>query len=129
MRKFGVGEMNENGHLFVDFCQENGLVIGGTLFRHKAVYKYMWESPDGRPCNQIDHIVVNRKWAASVKDVRTRRGADVGSDHVLLVAKVDVGRLKNEEMAQEFRLKMFNRYEVLRRWRMWTSIGWSCGML
>ena len=129
MERFGLGTMNENGHLFTDFCQENGLVIGGTMYRHKDLHKYTWESPDGRTRNQIDHITINRKWAASMKDVRTRRGADVGSDHVLLVAKIqlslrsrprtegrrklDVGRLKCEEKAEEFKLKVSNRFEVL----------------
>ena len=32
MGKFGLGEMNENGLLFTNFCLENGLVIGGTKF-------------------------------------------------------------------------------------------------
>lgn len=27
-----LGDMNENGDLFVDFCGLNGLVIGGTIF-------------------------------------------------------------------------------------------------
>lgn len=35
----GKGEMNENGQLFTDFCAENNLVIGGTLFPHKDIHK------------------------------------------------------------------------------------------
>ena len=121
--------MNENGHLFADFCQENELVIGGTLFRHRSTHKYTWKSPDGITRNQIDHITINRKWAASLKDVRTKRGADVGSDHILLIAKIklslrakrrkverrrlDTGRLKDEKVREDFALKIFNRFEVL----------------
>jgi exonuclease III len=32
--KFKMGEMNENGHLFSDFCMENG------LFQHREIHKY-----------------------------------------------------------------------------------------
>ena len=129
MGKYGLGTMNENGHLFADFCQENELVVGGTLFRHKDIHKYTWESPDGITRNQIDHIAISRKWTASLKDVRTKRGADVNSDHVLLLAKVklslrakkmkverrklDVKRLRDEKVRDEFSLEIYNRFEVL----------------
>ena len=71
MGRFRLGKMNENGLLLADFCQENGLVIGGTLFRHKEVHVYTWESPGGRARNQIDHVLVRGKWINSVQDVRT----------------------------------------------------------
>jgi hypothetical protein len=125
----GLGDMNENGLLFSDFCSENELVIGGTLFHHKDIHKYTWESPDLRTRNQIDHVTINRKWVSSLKDVRTRRGADVASDHQLLVAsvklslrrkpkeilrrKVAVSRLEEDDVRDKFVLKVYNRYEVL----------------
>jgi hypothetical protein len=52
MGKHGIGTMNENKHLFADFCQENQLVVGRTLFRHKDT----WESPDGITRNQINQV-------------------------------------------------------------------------
>jgi hypothetical protein len=45
MYEEGLGEMNENGLLFSDFCMENELVIGGTIFPHRDIRKYNWESP------------------------------------------------------------------------------------
>lgn len=42
MGKYGLGEMNENGELFVDFCVNNDLVIGGSIFFYKRIYKVMW---------------------------------------------------------------------------------------
>ena len=41
-----------------------------------------------KPQNQIDHIAVNGKWRRFLQDVRVYRGADVNSDHHLLVAKI-----------------------------------------
>ena len=42
MGKEGLGDRNENGDLFIDFCAQNELVIGGTLFKHKNIHKYTW---------------------------------------------------------------------------------------
>jgi hypothetical protein len=47
MGRHGLGDRNENGEMFVDFCAHNGLVIGGTLFIHKNIHKETWTSPDG----------------------------------------------------------------------------------
>ena len=129
MGKFGLGEMNENGLLLADFCQENSLVIGGSLFRHKDVHKYTWEAPGGRARNQIDHILVNRKWINSLYDVRNKRGADVSSDHVLVWArlklslktkkktskrsKFDVEKLKQPRVVEQFKVSVANRFAVL----------------
>ena len=57
----GIGEMNENGELFADFCAVNILVIGGTLFPHKTCHKVTWVSPTGDTENQIDHIAISKR--------------------------------------------------------------------
>ena len=53
MGRHGVGERNENGQLFVDFCASHDLVIGGTIFPHKDCHKVTWVSPDHKTENQI----------------------------------------------------------------------------
>uniref|UniRef100_A0A336M488 CSON002588 protein n=1 Tax=Culicoides sonorensis TaxID=179676 RepID=A0A336M488_CULSO len=83
--KHGVGEMNENGELLVECCGLNSLKIGGTMFPHKKCHKVSWVSPDSRTENQIDHICVSAKWSNTLLDVRNKRGADIGSDHHLII--------------------------------------------
>ena len=61
------------------------MVIGGTLFQHRDIHKTTWTSPSGATKSQIDHIPINRKWRSSLQDVRAYPGADVASDHNLLV--------------------------------------------
>ena len=56
MGRHGLGERNENGQLFVDFCARHDLVIGGTIFPHKDYHKVTWVSPDHKTGNQIDHV-------------------------------------------------------------------------
>ena len=58
MGRHGVGVITDNGERLVNFCQQNDLVIGGTLFAHKEIHKLTWTSPDSRTQNQIDHIII-----------------------------------------------------------------------
>ena len=95
MGKHGCGVMNENGRRFAVFCLENDCVIGGTIFPHKTIHKNTWIFPDGKTSNQIDHIAVNGKWMRSLQDVRTYCGADVNSDHHLLVTSIKL-KLRKE---------------------------------
>ena len=90
MGRHGCGTINNNGErlVLVDFCADNSMVIGGTLFPQPTTQKLTWISPNRRDKNQIDHIAINGTWRRSLLDVRARRGADVGSDHHLVTARI-----------------------------------------
>ncbi|CAH8442311.1 unnamed protein product [Schistosoma haematobium] len=88
MGRHGLGERNENGERFANLCAFNKLVIGGTIFPHKRIHKTTWTSPDHSTQNQTDHICINKTFSRTIEDVRTKRGADIASDHHLLVAKM-----------------------------------------
>ena len=45
--KFVLGVPNETGQRLIEFCQENALVIGNTLFQQHKRRLYTWTSPDG----------------------------------------------------------------------------------
>ena len=130
MGKHGLGTMNNNGERFADFCLENNLVVGGTVFPHKTVHKYTWTSPGDRVRNQIDHICISKKFRRSLLDVRTKRGADCNSDHNLVIAKIqlklkfmrnensyrekyNLNKLVNPEVNHEFTLKLTNKFAIL----------------
>ncbi|CAG2222390.1 unnamed protein product [Mytilus edulis] len=120
-----------HGERLANMCSTNGLVIGGTLFKHKDIHKITWNSPNNRDKNQIDHIIIDGKWRRSLLDKRAFRGADVNSDHHLVIAKLQlklkkvpdnnkpgrnilhVNRLKDPEIKEKFVIELRNRFRVL----------------
>nr|KAG5714081.1 hypothetical protein BaRGS_020409 [Batillaria attramentaria] len=80
MGTHGLGQMNENGERFADFCALNQLVIGGSIFPHKRIHKATWRSPDHVTENQIDHICISRKFRRSWRDVRVMMGTTINCD-------------------------------------------------
>ena len=61
------------------------LIIANT-FQHKKQL-YTWTLPDGQYRNQIDYIIFSQRWRNYIQSVKTRPGADCGSDHQLLIGK------------------------------------------
>jgi hypothetical protein len=45
-------------------------------------------SPDGERHNQIDHILIDRKWHSRILDVWSFREADCDTDHYLVVTDI-----------------------------------------
>jgi len=86
--KYGLGELNGNGERLLNFCQENDMVITNTLFSHHKRRRYTWCSPDGVTRNQIDYILVKRRFQKCVLNSRAYPGPDCGSDHNMVGANV-----------------------------------------
>jgi hypothetical protein len=79
---------NYNEVRIVNFATSNNLVVNSTFFVHRNFHKYTWTSPDGNTHNQIDHILVDRRWHSSILGVRSFRECDCDTNHCLVVAKV-----------------------------------------
>ena len=130
MGQHGLGEMNDNGERLANICAFNNLVIGGSVFPHRRIHKATWVSPDGVTENQIDHFCISRRFRRSLEDVKVQRGADIGSDHHLLLAKLKL-RLKRhgsrintrgmkfqvnllaKDKKEEFQMQLRNRFQPL----------------
>ncbi|VDP82409.1 unnamed protein product [Schistosoma mattheei] len=130
MGRHGLGERNENGERFANLCAFNKLVIGDTIFPHKRIHKATWISPDNTKENQIDNICINKKFRRTMEDVRTRRGADIASDHHLVVAnlklklkmywttgqtalqRLNTAFLRDTDRLSEFKRALNNRFQA-----------------
>ena len=77
--------------------------MANTLFQQHKRRLYTWTSPDGQYRNQIDYILCSQRWRSSIQPAKTRRGADCGSDHELLIAKFRLKLKKVGKTTRPFR--------------------------
>lgn len=81
-------ESNENETKLINFAAAKNMVVVSTCFLHKSIHKQTWISPGHRAANQIDHVIIEAKHFSDVMDVGSYRGANVDSDHYLVVARI-----------------------------------------
>ena len=108
----GIGSLhqdsNDNGVRIVNFATSKNLVLKSTMFPHRNIYKYTCTSPDGKTDNQIDHILIDRRWYLSILDVRSLRGAGCDTDHYLIVEEVGEIFEVSKQAAQKFDVERFS---------------------
>ena len=103
---FGYGHRNERGDRLVEFCKERNLLVGNTWFENQKRRLYTWKSPGDRYRKQIDYILVEERFRNGVRRVCTLPGADINSDHNLLMSEVN------------FRLKKVHKGNMKKRWNL-----------
>lgn len=94
-----------------------------TFGQHKASRRWTGHSPDGITSNQIDYIIVQRRFQFGVKIVKTHSFPDdIGSDHEVVMTlqlhlkkvskqghiriKFDFEKLKDPDVAEAFHAKI-----------------------
>ena len=105
--RHGVGTRNEAGDRMHEFCAANDLVAVNTFFEQPPRRLYTWTSPDGQHRNQIDYIMIKARWKSSFLSVKTRPGADCGTDHELLIAdfKMRLKRIRRDRLPTRYDLQ------------------------
>jgi hypothetical protein len=78
------------------------------MLPHRKIDIYTWTSPERKTHNQIDHIVIDRRWHSSMLDVQSFRGSDCDTDHCLVVAKVRERLAVSKRSAQKIDMEKFN---------------------
>jgi hypothetical protein len=99
---------NDNAVRVVKFVTSRNITVKSTMFPHRNIHKYTWTSQAGKPHNQIDHILVERRRHSNALDVRSFRAADCDSDHYLGVVKVRKRLAVNKQIPQRSRKEKFN---------------------
>lgn len=92
--RYGLGQRNPRGDTLVQFCQEENLVVTNTWFQLPPRRLYTWQSPQHNENNivrnQIDFMLINRRYRNGIQGVRAYPGADISSDHNPLIGNLHV---------------------------------------
>ena len=93
---------NKRDLRLLEFATFNNLVLKNTLDPHKPSRRWTWHSPDGKDHNQIDYILVKKRFRSGVNIHRTTSflGADIGSDHALVMMTFRI-RLRKARKANQ----------------------------
>lgn len=129
---YGNSETNDRGLRLLEFARYNNLLLVNTLGPHKASRRWTWHSPGGEYHNQIDYILVQKRFRTSVNTGGTRSfpKADIGSDHDLVLMsfrlrlkkiksskctrmKFDLDKLRDPEVAEAFKAMIGGRFAPL----------------
>jgi hypothetical protein len=74
-------DINDNGERIVNFSSSKNIIVKRPMFASQNIHNYTWNPPVGKTHNQIDHILIDRRWHSSILDVQSFRGADCDTDH------------------------------------------------
>ena len=83
-----LGAMNERGRILQEWCYKHELCIMNTWFQKKHEKLWTWRRADGITKNQIDFIIIQKRFFNAILDVKLCSNADCGSDHSPVIAKI-----------------------------------------
>lgn len=98
--KYGLGTRNRRGERLIEFCKEKKLIITNTCFKNHKRRRYTWTRPTDGTRYQIDYILIDSRYRNAVKKAHGLPGADIGSDHVLVMTEISL-KLKKIKSAKK----------------------------
>ncbi|KAK6751079.1 hypothetical protein RB195_002821 [Necator americanus] len=94
-----IGDFNAQGERLSEFIMTTKTIHGNSQFQKPSSLRWTWESPGGGYRNEIDHIIVNKRFCLT--DVGVVPKFYTGSDHRLLRGRFSFTR--RAEKAAKFR--------------------------
>jgi hypothetical protein len=105
----GEVELNDGGEYLWEFCAYNKLRITNSFFRHKDIHKFTWAERGSKSI--IYYVIANKKIWPYITDTRVYRGAEVDTDHFLVLCKIRTPKPYSQKKIQK-RKKKSGRGEV-----------------
>ena len=117
---FGVGLRNEKGERVVNFCKRHNLFATNTWFQQRKSAQHTWISPDKVTKNQIDFVLVDKRFRNGILNSKSMPGADCDSDHnpVVVKMKIRLQRVKKAKKTVKWNVNNLKKSEVRNAYRM-----------
>ena len=117
--RYGLGKWNERGESLVNFCKRNSMITGNTMFEQHKRRRYTWISPVYSQRYQIDYILIQETFRNCLKNANTLPGADINSDHALLIGEVDIRlkKIRGRQMTKKFDMETLKNEEERRKFQ------------
>src|SRR5215469_11659415 len=84
----GLGDRNDGGERWIEWCMENKQIIGNTWFRHHPRNLWTWRSTGAISRSQMDCITISKLFRNVLTQVKTYPGANCSSGHVPVIATI-----------------------------------------
>ena len=98
--RHGEDVVNDNGTRWIELCEQHSLKILNGFFQHKDINKYTWTQKTKNLKSIIDYVVTKQDTLLRPYDVKVWRGAECGSDHLLVKAPIEI-RYNKQRSYQE----------------------------
>ncbi|MFH4984755.1 hypothetical protein AB6A40_011464, partial [Gnathostoma spinigerum] len=109
-------ETTANGRRLLDFCEERGVALASTLRRNRRKQRITWKvsanigleekvrRKSATLKNQIDYMLISKRWAHTVTKARSVWGASIDSDHAPVSVTIKLRFMGEKEVRRESQL-------------------------
>ena len=114
----GSGTVNQNSTKFLHFARNHGLRVASSWFQRPQAHRWTWYSNAGGVAKEIDYVLLDGHWRM-IHNCRVYRSTQFfNTNHRVVVTtltfhlnsrrmvpsqpRLDVGKLKDERVAEEF---------------------------
>ena len=113
---YALGQQSsDNGERLLSFATTHGLCVTNTMFQHKQIHQASWYPPNAKAQPSLkDYILVRQRMRSFILDTRVYRGADIDSDHRLVVTSIilKLNRHKKKSMKSKFNVSLLTHDDV-----------------
>ena len=97
------------------------MAVSSSCFPHKEIHKQTWRSPDGKTKNKIDHILIDKRKASNMLDVKSCRRASSDSDRYLVRGKyrckIAYNKYEPHRTTRRFHIDALREVSMVRRFQ------------